>query len=150
MSLSEDMFRQPTNSLPGGTRPVTPSFDIMQELIRVADQVPVEGLDLVEEAPYAPMPEDDIVDAKYIPAESAEDDFPLDAYDTIIPPEPERTMAPDMSSLLPAARDLELALDAVSIDELRRAVDAGVLMNVNTDPFGQRLRYTIRRLVRGM
>lgn len=55
---------------------------------------------------------------------------------------------PDMSPLLPAVQQLQDAMNPMNLDELRRAVTAGSLGG-KTDPYGDRLRYTIRRLVRG-
>ena len=148
MTLNDDMFRQPTNSLPEDTRPVPAAVDIIS-LLQDADLAYDPAMDAVDatEDVNAPSDEDEIVDAEFFPVEDA---FPIDAYDLPAPPPEQSTAAPDMSSLLPAMRDLELAMEPVSVDELRRFIDAGALMDANKDPFGERLRYTIRRLVRGI
>lgn len=85
------------------------------------------------------------------------DEFPIPEA-ALTPPtdEPDAPMelpeeeAPDLSSVAPAVRDLQRAMRPVDINELRRMIEAGTVGNANTDPYGERLRHTIRQLVRGL
>lgn len=94
------------------------------------------------------------VEVSEAPTQVSDEDlaFPIEEADLFAPEESPQgeAMDFDLSSLQDPLKNLERSLQPVSIDELRRQIDAGILGNSRTDPFGDRLRHTIRQLVRGL
>lgn len=142
-------FYIPANSRAEDTQGVMPPIDIIGALMR--------DIDTVEPAVDTPVPTEEIViDAEYVDLSDAEDgaftepamEFPIESADLFAPDEP--LPVDDMSDLAAPVRRLDRALRPVNIDELRKMVDTGWVGGANTDPFGERLRYTIRSLVRGL
>lgn len=153
----------------GSQSPVPPAPDLLRQL---TDLVTATGPDTFPEPPppygidskaslpsgmdTPPIPDIESGPAMSPPAPKEGDtpmaalmdlgDFPLDQT----PMSSEDMAQPDMSAILPQVQKLDAASNPVSIDELRKMIETGSLGNAATDPYGDRMRTTIRRLVRGM
>lgn len=147
-------FYRAANSRVEDTAPVPQPQDLIT-LLRESASRPVNVIEgeFEELEPIDVGEMEEIVDV-----EEAEipDEFPiLEASLEPVSPESFETMAPetepaDLSGIAPSIRDLQRAMRPVDIEELRRMIDAGTVGNAATDPTGDRLRHTIRQLVRGL
>lgn len=151
-------FYRAANSRVEDTRPVDPPQDFIQ-LLKATALRPAEPVEAdIIEGEYIdldPVDMEGIVDVEVeeVPFTS---EFPIAEASFDSPAEESLTAMeaigdePDLSSVAPSVLDLQRAMRPVDIEELRRMVDAGTIGNANTDPYGQRLRTTIRQLVRGL
>ncbi|MFV0512505.1 MAG: hypothetical protein ACK5MY_02545 [Jhaorihella sp.] len=151
--IAYDMFDQPTNTRPEGTDPTAEPQDLIETMLSALEvDVPEpSGMgayipDLPEIDPGFDMEQEpsDLDEAMGLSAMIG-DDFPLAPPDEV-----EYLDEPtDLSSMLPSVRRLANTVEPVSLEELRQQLSAGTLNTAATDPFGQRLRQTLRQLVRG-
>lgn len=148
-------FYIPANSRSEDTQGVMPPIDIIGALMQMPEPA-VEAVELTE----VDLSAEAVIDAEYVdlsdeaPAPEVFTEpameFPIEEADLFAPAEDVPLPEEDLSSLAAPVRRLDRAMRPVSVDELRRMIDTGWVGGASTDPFGERLRYTIRSLVRGL
>lgn len=148
-------FYRAANSRVEDTTAIPQPRDLIELLHESASrQVDVIDAEFEELEPIEMDEPEEIVDVEEV---EVSDEFPIPEA-ALTPPsnEPDAPMdfsgeeAADLSSIAPAVRDLQQAMRPVDINELRQMIEAGTVGNAATDPTGERLRHTIRQLVRGL